>query len=156
MNIVTKVIVFICFSTSMLLADYKVFVTKTLPNTSGKEEEVFFGTWESYGKAQSEILKSIAQHGTMGAISGVSNGAKALAEGFVGEGLKSAGTGLAIGLVVGALDPYVMSLYADQEYVLIKNIKMPNGKIARKAVIFVGDKHPSLSEEEIHTILRNK
>jgi hypothetical protein len=57
---------------------------------------------------------------------------------------------------VGALDPYVMSLYADQEYVLIKNIKMPNGKIARKAVIFVGDKHPSLSEEEIHTILRNK
>jgi hypothetical protein len=151
-----KIVLILLLAGSWLLADYKIFITKTLPNVSGQEEEVFFGTWEDYGKAQSEILESIAKHGTMGAISGVSNGAKALAEGFVGEGLKSAGAGLAIGLVVGALDPYVMSLYADQEYVLIKNIKMPNGKIARKAVIFVGDKHPSLSEEEIHTILRNK
>jgi hypothetical protein len=151
-----KIVLILLLAGSWLSADYKIFVTKTLPNVSGQEKEVFFGTWEDYGKAQSEILESIAKHGTMGAISGISNGAKALAEGFVGEGLKSAGAGLAIGLVVGALDPYVMSLYADQEYVLIKNIKMPNGKIARKAVIFVGDKHPSLSEEEIHTILRNK
>jgi hypothetical protein len=140
----------------MLLADYKVFVTNTLPNASGKEEEVFFGTWEEYGKVQSELFESMAKHGTMGAINGVSNGAKALAEGFIGEGMKSAGAGLAIGLVIGALNPYVMSFYADQEYVLIKNVKLPNGVVARKAIIFVGDKHPSLSEAEIHKILRSK
>jgi hypothetical protein len=156
MNIFKKLTVLLFISVSALMADYTVFVTKSIPFSGGSEKEVFFGTWEEYGKSQSELLESMAKHGTMGAINGVSNGAKALAEGFIGEGMKSAGAGLAIGLVIGALNPYVMSLYADQEYVLIKNVKLPNGVVARKAIIFVGDKHPSLSEAEIHKVLRSK
>jgi hypothetical protein len=140
----------------MLLADYKVFVTKTLPNASGKEEEVFFGTWNEYGNAQSEALKSVAEHGTVGAISGVSNGAKALAEGFVGEGLKSAGAGLAIGVVVGVLDHYISNARRNQFYILVKKVSLSNGKVAKKAIMFIGDKNPELSREEIHEILKRK
>jgi len=66
--------------------------------------------------------------------------------------MQYAGAGAAIGIVVGLLDPYVMSMYADQEYMLVRT----DGKGELESILFIGDKHPSLSEAEIHKILQNK
>jgi len=156
MNNLKKITVLLLISASALMADYKVFVTKSIPFSGGSEKEVFFGTWNEYGNAQSEALKSVAEHGTVGAISGVSNGAKSLAEGFVGEGLKSAGAGLAIGVVVGVLDHYISNARRNQFYILVKRVSLSNGKVAKKAIMFIGDKNPELSREEIHEILKRK
>jgi hypothetical protein len=142
---------------SSLFAEYEVFVTKSVPyERSVAEEEIFFGTWEAYSDAQTELLRSIAEHGTMGAIDGVSAGAGSLARGFVGEGMSAAGAGVAIGLVIGLLDPFVMGLYADQQYIAVRNVTLPDGRLVRKAVIFVGDKHPALDETQIHAILKKR
>ena len=143
-------------SMSALMADYTVFVTKSIPYSGGTEKEIFFGTLADYSEAQTEIAKQIAQHGTIGAINGMSQGAQALAKGFYGEGLKYAGAGAAIGAGIALLDPIVMDFYADQEYILVRNVDLGGGKRALKAILFIGNKHPSLSAEEIHSILRNK
>jgi|GEM_PF-2129824 len=141
---------------TLLTADYTVFVTKSVPFDSARETEIFFGTLEDYSEARTEIARRIAEHGTLGAIDGMSRGAQALAKGFFGEGLKYAGAGAVIGATVGFLDPYVMSFYADQEYVLVHRADLPDGTKALKALFFVGDKHPSLPDEEIHTLLRRE
>ena len=138
-------------SITSLMADYITITTKTTPSMNDGKE-IFFGTVADYTKYVTEIQKNIVARGTLGAADGLSRGAKALAEGFYGEGLKFAGAGAAMGVVVSLLDPYVMSMYADQEYLLVRS----NGNGELKAVMFIGDKHPSLSEEEIHKILRAK
>lgn len=134
-----------------LMADYTTITTKTSPSASGGKE-IFFGKVEDYTKYVSEIAKNIAIKGADGALNGLSAGAGSLAKGFVGEGLKSFGAGAGIGIVIGLLDPYVMSFYADQEYVLVRADS--NGELT--AVMFIGDKHPKLSDEQIHNILKNK
>ena len=134
-----------------LTADYTTIVTKTTPSMQG-EKEIFFGRVSDYSNYVTEISKNIAAHGTLGAVDGMSKGAQALARGFYGEGLTYAGAGAAIGIVVGLLDPYVMSMYADQEYMLVRT----DGKGELESILFIGDKHPSLSEAKIHTILQNK
>ncbi len=139
---------------SVLTADHTVFITKSVPFDSAKETEIFFGSLEDYSEAQTEIARRIAEHGTLGAINGMSKGAQALARGFFGEGLKYAGAGAIIGATIGFLDPYVMSFYADQEYILVRRVDLKNGSKALKALFFVGDKHPSLSDEEIYEILK--
>jgi len=156
MNTINKLLFLIFISVSALMADYTVFVTKSIPYSGGTEKEIFFGTLGDYSKAQTEISKNIKAHGTIGAINGMSQGAQALARGFYGEGMKYVGTGAAIGIGVALLDPIVMDMYADQEYILVRRIDLGGGKGALKAIFFVGDKHPSLSAEEIHSILKNK
>lgn len=141
---------------SVLMADYTVFVTKSIPYSGGSEKEIFFGKLADYSEAQTEIAKQIAQHGTIGAINGMSQGAQALARGFYGEGLKYAGAGAAIGVGIALLDPIVMDFYADQEYILVRKVDLGGKKKALKAIFFIGDKHPSLSDKEIHNILKNK
>ncbi len=143
-------------ATSALMADYTTFVTTSISGAKGSEKEIFFGTLADYSQANAEIAKSIKSHGGIGAIDGMSTGAQSLATGFYGEALKSVGTGAAIGIVVGLMDPFIMDFYADQQYVLVKSIDLGNGRKALKAFTFVGDKHPSLSEAEIHSILKGK
>ena len=151
MNVIKTFIIFMGLTVTSLMADYTTIITKTTPSMNGGTE-IFFGTVADYSKYVSEISKSVTQRGTLGAIDGMSNGAQALARGFAKEGMKSFGAGAAIGMVVGLLDPYVMSLYADQEYVLIRADK--NGEL--EAIMFIGDKHPSLSEKQIHNILNKE
>jgi len=151
MNALKTLILLAGLAGTNLMADYTTIVTKTTPSMNGGKE-IFFGTLSDYTKYRAEISKEISLRGTLGAIDGMSKGAQALARGFYGEGLKYAGGGAAIGVLVGLMNPYVMSLYADQEYVLVRT----DGKGELKAVMFIGDKHPSLSEEQIHEILKNK
>ncbi len=141
---------------SALMADYTTFVTTSVTGAKGAEKEIFFGTLADYSQANAEIAKSIKAHGGMGAINGMSTGAQSLAKGFFGEGMKSVGTGALIGVIVGLMDPFIMDFYADQQYVLIRAIDLDNGKKALKAITFIGDKNPSLSEEEIHNVLKEK
>ena len=151
MNALKTLILLIGLTGTSLMADYATIITKTTPSMNGGKE-IFFGTVGDYSQYVSEISKNIAKHGTLGAIDGMSKGAQALAKGFTKEGGNFVGAGAAIGIVVGLLDPYVMSLYEDQQYVLIRADK--NGEL--EAIMFIGDKHPSLSDEEIHKILKNK
>ena len=147
-----KTIMFLfLISASALMADYEIFVTKTA-EVNGQEKEIFFGTLADYSKARVEANKMLA-NGVVGAAEGASQGAAALAANSLGEGAKYVGSGAALGVLVSFLDPYVMDFYADQQYILIRKIG-DTGEL--KAVFFVGDKHPSLSEEEIHKILKNK
>ena len=156
MNTIKLLFVSMIISASALMADYTVFVTKSIPYSGGSEKEIFFGTLADYSTAQTEIAKSIKAHGTIGAINGMSQGAQALARGFYGEGMKYVGAGAAIGIGVALLDPIIMDMYADQEYILVRRVDLGGGKRALKAIFFIGDKHPSLSAKQIHTILRNK
>jgi len=133
------------FISTTLFAEYKVIKTSTMPGLSGGQE-VFFGTISDYSKKITEINKAVAN----GTLNGLSAGSQALARGFYGEGLKHIGAGAGIGLIVGLLDPIVMSAYADQQYILVK--KSGDELVA---VTFFGDKHPSYTQEQIHNILKN-
>jgi len=144
---------------SAVFGDYKVFVNKSEPFIESQvvqKEVIFFGELEDYRKSLEEIQKNIAAHGITGAASGLSNQSANLAKGLIGEGLKGAGTGLGIGLLIGALDPFVMSLYSDQYYVQVYKVKLKNGKTVFMNKFLVGDKNPKLSEEEVKNILGGK
>ena len=146
-----------CFSHT-LFAGYKIFTNKSEPfhNSSiQKKESIFFGELQEYQKSLAEIEKSLVLHGTIGTINGISNQSANLAKGLLGEGLRGAGAGIAIGVIVGALDPYIMDFYADQYYIEIYKITLTNGKTVFMNTFFIGDKHPELSKEEIKNILRD-
>jgi len=151
-----KIIILAVLSISALMADYTTFDTRTIQYSGGVEKEVFFGTLSDYNQATMEIAKSIQAHGTLGAINGLGVSAQALSRGFYSSGMKAISSGAVIGVVIGFSYPYLMQFYADQEYVLIKAVKLKNGKSALRAITFIGNKHPSLSESQIHTILQGK
>jgi len=139
-----------------VFADYEIFTGKSEPFSHrqvAKKEVIFFGELESYNKSLEEIRSTMAVHGAMGVINGLSNQSANLAKGLVGEGLKAGATGLGIGLLYGVLDPYIMSFYADQQYAQVYKVTLRNGKTVYMNRFFVGDKHPALSEAEIKSIL---
>ena len=154
-----KILVSISLATllsSSLLADYKVFVNKSQSfevSQAPKKEVIFFGELEDYRKSLQEIQKNIVAHGIVGAANGLSIQSANLANGLVGEGLKAGATGLGIGLLIGALDPYIMSMYADQLYIKVYKVKLNNEKTVYMNKFFVGDKFPELSEKKIKSIL---
>ena len=143
------------FSQSVF-ADYEIFTNQSEPFKSSqiaKKEAVYFGELQDYRKSLEEIQKSMALHGVNGALEGLSNQSTNLAKGLIGEGLKGAGTGLGIGLLIGALDPFVMSFYADQQFIKVYKVQLKDGRTVFMNKFFVGDKHPSYSKEEIKSIL---
>ena len=148
-------LLFLVFSNS-LFADYTVFTNKSelFSNTEVmQQEEIFFGELQEYQKSLAEIQKALIAHSTMGAINGLNNQSANLAKGLLGEGLKGAGTGVAIGLVVAILDPYIMSAYADQYYIKVYKILLKNEKTVFVNKFLIGDSHPELSKEEVNKIL---
>jgi len=149
-----KVLLGLTLSASIAMADYTIFDTKSISYTGGSEKEVFFGTLAQYSQVTEEIAKSIAEHGGMGAINGMSSAAQSFARGFLGEGLQSVTAGAGIGIIVGLMTPYIRELYADKYYVLIKAVNLGKGKRALHAFTLISDKHPELTEENIHSILR--
>jgi hypothetical protein len=154
-----KVILTLLLAGSSLLADYKVFTNKSEPYSNlqiQKEEVIFFGEFEDYTKSLEEIQKNIAAYGVVGVANGLSNQSASLARGLLGEGLSAGATGLGIGLLVGALDPFVMSAYADQYYIKVYKVTLKNSKTAFVNKFLVGDKNPKLSSAEADSILEDK
>ena len=144
---------------SSVFAEYKVFVNKSEPFVESQvvqKEVIFFGELEDYRKSLEEIQKNMATRGVLGITEGLSNQSANLAKGLIGEGLKGAGTGLGIGVLIGALDPFVMSIYSDQYYVQVYKVELKNGKTVFMNKFLVGDKNPKLSEEEVKNILGGK
>ncbi len=142
-----------------LMADYKVFINKSEPYSDlqvQQKEVIFFGEYEEYTKSFEEIQKNMAAYGVVGIANGLSNQSANLAKGLIGEGLNAGATGLGIGLLVGALDPYIMSLYADQYYIKVYKITLKNGKTVFMNKFLVGDKNPKLSDKEVDNILGDK
>lgn len=147
-----KIILLSFFAVSALFADYEVIKTKSVSFTDSdiKSKEVtFFGTYADYSKEVVDIQKAMLQKGAEGAMLGVQNGSEALAKGFMNAGGQAIGAGLGIGLVIGALSPFVAEAYADQQYIQIEKITLKDGSTAQTSSYFVGNKHPSYSDEEI-------
>jgi len=142
-----------------LFADYRIFVNKSEPFSDGnisQKKTIFFGDIKDYRKSLQEIQKNILAHGVEGAAAGLSTQSTNLAKGLLGEGLKAGVSGMGIGLLIGALDPYIMSFYADQQYIKVYKITLKNGNVAYMNKFFVGDKHPSLSADQIKAVLEKK
>jgi hypothetical protein len=153
------VLIGLLLSINMLMADYKVFTNKSEPYSDlqiQKEEVIFFGEFEDYTKSLEEIQKNIAAYGVVGVANGLSNQSASLARGLLGEGLSAGATGLGIGLLVGALDPFVMSAYADQYYIKVYKVTLKNSKTAFVNKFLVDDKNPKLSSAEADSILEDK
>jgi hypothetical protein len=140
-------------------ADYEVFVNKSEPfadeNITTKEV-LFFGELGDYKKSFEEIQKKIVAQSIVGAASGISNQSGNIAKGLLQEGAKAGAAGFGIGLLIGALDPYVMSIYADQYYVELYEVELKNGKKVYMNKFLICDKDPKLSEEEIKKIFGDK
>lgn len=147
-----KLLIILSLSASALLADYEVIKNKSTSfnDSDVKTKEVtFFGTYANYSKEVVDIQKSMLQKGAEGAMLGVQSGSEALAKGFMNAGGQAIGAGLGIGLVIGALSPFVADAYADQQYIQIEKITLKDGSTAQRSSYFVGNKHPSYSDEEI-------
>jgi len=70
----------------------------------------------------------------------------------ISNNLESAG----IGLFIGLLDPFVMSLHADQNYLKVLKLTDKDGKIAFIKTMLIGDKNPSYSDEEIRNLMKKE
>lgn len=137
-------------------ADYEIFTNQSQPFSNSQvqnEKVVFFGEVKDYRKSLEEIQKSMLAHGANGVLQGLDSQSANLANGLIGEGLKGAGAGLGIGLLIGALDPFVMSFYADQQFVKVYKVQLKDGKSVFVNKYFVGDKHPTYSKEKINELL---
>jgi hypothetical protein len=153
------ILIILLLSINVLMADYKIFTNKSEPYSDlqvQQKEIIFFGEYEEYTKSLEEIQKNIAAYGVVGIANGLSNQSANLAKGLIGEGLNAGATGLGIGLLVGALDPYIMSLYADQYYIKVYKITLKNGKTVFMNKFLVGDKNPKLSNKKVDNILGDK
>ena len=131
------------------MADYITVKTQTSPSAVGGKE-IYFGTIANYTKSVSEIASKMKAGNA--ALNGLSTSSQYLAKGMFGDSLKASGTGIGIGLAYGLLNPYIMSYRYDQEYILVRS----NGNGELTAVMFIGDKNPSMSEDQIHEILRSR
>lgn len=117
-------------------ADYELFMSQTKEiGEIVKSEEVYFGSYKGFKDKLAEGSKTGLQ--------------KALFAG-IKNGLDAGG----INLIIGFLDPFVMSLYADQNYLKIVKITDKNGDVAFKKTMLIGDKHPSYSDEEIREFMK--
>lgn len=152
-------IISLIFINSSLYADYKIFVNKSVPFSDFQIQNrnvLYFGKLEDYVKDLKHIQKNIVVNGIAGMASGLSTQSVNLAKGLVGEGLKAGATGFGIGLLIGALDPYVMGIYADDYFIKVYKINLSNGKTIFMNKFLVCDKHPKLSLKEAEKILEDK
>jgi len=144
-----------CFS-SFLFADYQVYLNKSEPFSFSQisaKESIFFGELKEYTKTLHDIQKNMLAHGAEGLLNGLSTQSANLAKGLLQEGLKAGAAGFGMGMIIGALDPYIMSQYEDQLYVEVYKVKLNDGRTVFFNKFFVGDKHPELSKEEIKQVL---
>jgi hypothetical protein len=141
-KIVTSVLLTMVLGSSALMADHEVFVNKT-NETMSNGKEVFFGKISDYKIHAEKVLKSLEKN-DKNPPEGISQSTWNTMIGTFSHGM----TGLGLGLIFGMMDSFVMDFYADQEYVLIRS----NGKDF-KAITFIGDKNPAMSEADIKALL---
>jgi len=131
-----KLLLMLIVFTAVSNAKFETFKSQTQEIGSiVKTEEIFFGAYTDFASK----IKS-----------GTDNALKGALFGSIGGGLTSGG----INAVIGFLDPFVMSLHADQKYLKVVKITDVNGKVAFKKVLFVGDKNPSYSDEQIRQLMK--
>ncbi len=117
-------------------AEYEVFKSQTRSIGSVvKTEEVYFGEYNKFPQKVQEALEG----GTTNALI---------------AGLFMGGMGAGVYGVVGLMDPFVMSLHADQKHLSIVKLTDSKGKVAFKKVLFVGDKNPSYSDAQIRQLIK--
>lgn len=135
---------------------HQVFINKTrnIDLTNSNKEFIYFGTLKDLQKEYKEIQKQIAEKGFDGAIKGLQNSSSAIAKGFLKSAGQSLGMGVGIGILYGALDPYIMSLYEDEQYILIYDFSNQNGEKTRISALFVASDFNN--EETIKQYLENK
>jgi hypothetical protein len=127
-----KTLLLILSFTIMVNADYEIFESQTKEiGTVIKTETVFFDKYDSFGKNLSK---------------GADEGLKRALFGGIINGLSSAG----FGLIIGLINPFVMSRQMDQKYLQIIKMEDNNGNIAFKKTMFMGaNKGNEYSEDEI-------
>ncbi len=132
-------------------AQYETFVTQTGKTTNGGTRSVlYFGEYKNFVKDAAAIQKSIAAKGANGALTGLSEANKALAQGVMTNAGSAALTGAGIGLVIGILDPIVMDLWADTTYYML--IRTVDGtSVSFKKILLVSD--VDISDEEAKQIM---
>lgn len=135
---------------------HQVFVTKTNKmNLAGaKKEFVFFGKYDDLKATYADIKKSITEKGLEGAIKGLEGSSNAIAKGFFESAGRGLGAGVGIGIIIGLANPFVMSLYADEQYILIYDFTSPNGDKVRVNALFAASDFDD--EEVIKEYLENK
>lgn len=118
---------------------HQVFVNKTrnIDLTNSTKEFIFFGTLKDLQKEYDEIQKEIKNQGLDGAIRGLENSTSSIAKGFLKSAGQNMGLNMGIGLIYGALDPFVMSLYDDEQYILIYDFANQKGEKTRVSALFV-------------------
>jgi hypothetical protein len=130
-----KTLLILSILATLANADYELFQSQTQEiGTPVKTEEVFFGEYSDFAKK----LKEGAKDGLT----------KALFLGLTST-IESAG----IGLVIGVLDPFVMGLQADQNYLKVVKTTDKDGKISFVKTMLIGDKNPSYSDDEIRNLM---
>ena len=118
---------------------HQVFVSKTknIPLNNATKEFIFFGTMEDLQEIYVNTQKTIREKGLDGALKGLEHSTNAIAKGFLESAAKGIGAGIAFGIVLGLADPYIMAMYADEEYVLIYDYTTPSGEKTRINAVFV-------------------
>lgn len=131
-----KIIMVMAAMLTLASADYEVFKSQTANiGTPVSTEEIYFGTYTGFSDKLRECVKTGFAKAVMG---GMAHGA----------------TGAGLGAVIGLMDPFVMSLHADQKYLSVVKITDASGRVAFKKVLFVGDKNPSYSDAEIRQLMK--
>jgi hypothetical protein len=149
-----KIILVIMALTALVSAQYETFVTKTGDNIgSGKTTLVYFGEYKDFVQDAAEVKKYVAANGIQGALTGLTGANQALAQGLLTNGASAGLTGAGIGMVIGFLDPYVMDLWADTTYFMIKRIEK-GSKVSFKKVLLVSD--TDMSADEAKQIMNTK
>jgi len=148
-----KILIAITALTVIASAQYEIFVTKTGNAGGGKTSIIYFGEYKDFVQDAAEIKKYVAANGVQGALTGLSSANQALAQGLLTNSAGAGLTGAGIGIVIGILDPYVMDLWADTTYYMIK--RTVNGKkVSYKKILLVSD--TDMSAEQAKQIMNSK
>ncbi len=139
-----KIIIAIMALTVLASAQYETFVTK-IGNARGKTSLVYFGEYKNFVKDAASVKKYVAANGIQGALTGLSGANQALAKGLLTNSASAGLTGAGIGIVIGILDPYVMDLWADKTYFMIKRY-VKGKKVSYKKILLVSDTDMSASK----------
>ncbi len=134
-------------------AQYEVFVTKTGNASGGKTSLVYFGEYKNFVQDAAAIKKYVAANGIQGALNGLTGANQALAQGLLTNSASAGLTGAGIGIVIGILDPYVMDLWADTTYYMIKRTES-GSKVSFKKILLVSD--TGMSAEQAKQIMNSK
>ena len=140
------------FGSDLTETKHQVFtnLTKKIELTGIKKELIFFGHKEKLLESYDvEYRKAMLSLDT--AIKGLEYQSDNIAKGLIGSGIKGLNAGAWAGILFSVIDPYVMSLYADKEYLLIYDLTNSKGQKTRISSLFVASSFDN--EDEIRAYL---